>query len=309
MAKRANRFLRDSEESVDTLDLQTVNPEARTLPYIVVLAGDSVGRVIKLEPGRGMVAGRTRRCDIYFNCENISREHVRFDMDESGATVLADLESTNGTLVNGKRISSVTLEDGDRICMGNVILRFSLKDDLEYDLQQELYNKATRDPLTNAYNKRFFMDYMKKEFAHHQRHEKPLSVVFFDLDDFKRLNDTYGHLTGDLVLKSLAREISDVLREEDVFARFGGEEFVALFRFTAHDKAMLIAGKLLDVVRKLEFATPIESFKVTATAGVATYDGSNMDTAEELLRCADDHLFRGKAQGKDRVIGFDVSRN
>ncbi|CAM2008961.1 GGDEF domain-containing protein [Acanthopleuribacter pedis] len=302
METRHRTIPKDSEESVDTLDLQTINPEARVMPYIVVLAGDSVGRVVRLDRGQAMVAGRTRRCDIYFNCENISREHVRFDIDGKANVVLTDLESTNGTLVNGKKITSLTLQDGDRICMGNVILRFSLKDDLDFDLQQELYNKATRDPLTNAYNKRFFLDYLKKEFAHHQRYEKPMSVVFFDLDDFKRLNDTYGHLTGDLVLKTLAREICDVLREEDIFARFGGEEFVALFRHTDGERAEVIADKLLGVVRGMEFATPLEAFKVTATAGIATYDGSNFSDAEALLKHADDRLFEGKARGKDQVV-------
>ncbi len=302
MSSRDKTIIKDSEESVDTLDLQTINPDARIMPYIVVLAGDSVGRVVRLDRNHAMVAGRTRRCDIYFNCENISREHVRFDIDAKGVVVLTDLESTNGTLVNGKKIDSLTLRDGDRICMGNVILRFSLKDDLDFDLQQELYNKATRDPLTNAYNKRFFLDYLKKEFAHHQRYEKPMSVVFFDLDDFKRLNDTYGHLTGDLVLKSLAREIGEVLREEDIFARFGGEEFVALFRNTDGDRAAVIADKLLEVVRRMEFATPLEAFKVTATAGIATLVGTNFENAETLLKHADDRLFEGKARGKDQVV-------
>jgi diguanylate cyclase (GGDEF)-like protein len=273
------------------------------VPYLVVLAGGSVGRVVRLQTNAIMKAGRARSCQISFDCDNISREHVQFEADERGNTFLTDLQSTNGTLVNGKRVDSVLLRDGDRICMGNLILRYSLKDDLEYDFHQDLYDKATKDPLTSAYNKRFFMEAFQKEFAHHNRHQKPLSLLIFDLDNFKKLNDTYGHVNGDIVLKSFAREVMSCLRHEDLFCRFGGEEFVALFRYTNRETAINIAEKLKDLIAQMKFATPGIEFQVTATIGIATMEESEFENVDDMLMKADQNLYIGKSRGKNRVIG------
>ena len=273
------------------------------VPYLVVLAGESVGRVIRLEPDAKMRAGRTRQCELFFDCENISREHAVFEMDEDGHATVCDLESTNGTLVNGKKVRSALLKDGDRICLGDVILRYSYKDDLEFDFQQDLYDKATRDPLTGVFNKRYFLEHLHKEFAFHERHEMPLSLFILDLDNFKSLNDTYGHVNGDIVLKSLAKEVKSCMRQEDVFARFGGEEFVALFRCTPRDTALAIAEKLLQLICSMKFATSSLEFSTSATIGVITYENRNFDAPDDMLMAADRNLYKGKSAGKNRVVG------
>jgi len=272
------------------------------VPYLLVLAGDVVGRVVRLRPGKRYMCGRSRHLDVFLNDENISREHAFFLTSESGQTGLTDLGSTNGTLVNGKKIQSVILNDGDRISMGNVILRFSLKDDLEYVFQQELFEKATKDPLTGVYNRAFFIDALQKEFTFHGRTGKPLSLMLFDLDNFKAINDVYGHVNGDIVLKSLAGELVQCLRKEDVFARFGGEEFVAFFRNTPLEAARRIAEKLLELVRNMDFTLPTVQFKTSVTIGLATLDGENFSSPEELLRRADENLYKGKSAGKDCVV-------
>ena len=294
------------DDTTTHLEIVDDGPTGKTnpfVPYIVVLAGDSVGKVIKLDPDKPMRAGRVRDCEICFDCENISREHLVLEVTDEGTTRLTDLGSTNGTLVNGKKIDSVILEDGDRICMGNVILRYSVKDNLEFDFQQELYDKATRDPLTGAFNKRYFMETFHKEFSFHKRQKMPLSLILFDLDDFKRLNDTYGHVNGDIVLKSLAREIMSCMRREDTFARFGGEEFVALFRFTPRTNALAITKKLLELVRAMQFSTPSVEFSTSATFGVASLEDDNYTTPDEMLMAADQNLYIGKNQGKNTVVG------
>ncbi len=297
---------RESNNTTDNLeivaaDMTRVNGSG--VPYVVVLAGDSVGKVIRLDPKKAMRAGRSRECEICFDCENISREHAVFELDHEGQTLISDLGSTNGTIVNGKKVKSTLLQDGDRICLGNVILRYSVKDDLEFDFQQELYDKATRDALTGAFNKRYFMETFYKEFSFHKRQKMPLSLIILDLDDFKRLNDTYGHVNGDIVLKSLARELISCMRHEDVFARFGGEEFVALFRFTPRETALTITHKLLELVRSMQFSTPSVEFTTSATFGVATLEEGNFESPEEMLMAADQKLYIGKSRGKNRVVG------
>lgn len=292
----------DVTSNLDDL-VPMLGAEDPTVPYLVVLAGESVGRVIRLIKNEQMVMGRSRDCDIYMECGNISRNHARFDLDEKGNTTLVDLNSTNGTMVNGKKIKSELLQDGDRLCLGNVILRFSQKDGLEYDFQQNLYDKATKDPLTGAFNKRYFMETLQKEFSFHHRQEQPLTLLMIDLDDFKRINDTYGHVNGDIVLKELSKEIIRSLRSEDILARFGGEEFVCLFRKTTLDAALGIAEKVWSLVREMSFDTTEGSFSVTTTIGVATLWEGNYASADALLMAADQNLYVGKKEGKDRIIG------
>ena len=291
-------------KNLDTARMKEIRRIARlNVPYLVVLAGESVGRVIRLDPHKDLTIGRTRGCQLFFDCENISREHAIFEMGDEGQTLIRDLGSTNGTLVNGKKVDRAVLQDGDRICLGNVILRYSFKDDLEFGLHQDLYEKATRDPLTGVFNKRYFMETLYKEFAFHRRQKMPLSLVMMDLDDFKRLNDTYGHVNGDIVLKSLAREVKSCMRREDMIARFGGEEFVMLFCGTPRETAIIIADKLLELVRAMKFGTATVVFSTSATLGVACLENDNFSSADEMLMAADQNLYIGKEEGKNRVVG------
>lgn len=273
------------------------------VPYLVVLAGDMPGRVIRLDPGKQYAAGRSRNCDIVLDDQNTSRIHAFFDTDEQGQTVLRDHGSTNGSLVNGKKMDTAILEDGDRICLGNVILRYSLKDDLEFIFQQELFEKATRDQLTGAYNKAFFLDAFQKEFTFHQRSRKPLSLLIMDLDNFKKINDVYGHVNGDIVLKSIAKEIMSCLRKEDLFARYGGEEFTVLFRNTSNATALRVANKLLELVRSMKFSSKSAEFKTSVTIGVATLHSGNFQSIQSMIIRADRNLYMGKRKGKDCAVG------
>lgn len=286
----------------ELLEPNTQQPDG-SVPYLVVLAGESVGRVIRLHPGNNMVAGRSRSCEIFIDCSNISRRHASFELDPEGQTTVVDLGSTNGTLVNGKKSDRALLHDGDRVCFGNVILRYSQKDGLEFDFQKKLYDKATKDVLTGAFNKRYFMEALNKEFSFHSRRRAPLSLIMMDLDDFKKINDTYGHVNGDIVLKSLASELLQSLRREDLLARFGGEEFVAIFRDTHHDEALSIANKLMELIKGLNFETLDASFGIGITMGIATFYEDNYTSPDDLLMAADRNLYVGKKEGKGRIVG------
>ncbi len=290
--------------ATDRIELETSESDSvEGVPYLVVLAGDCSGKVIRLRRNATFITGRTRECDLCFDCENISRKHACFELDNLANTTLTDLGSTNGTIVNGKKITTALLNNGDRICMGDIILRYSYQDSLEFDLQRDLYNKATRDALTGAFNKRYFKENFHKEFSFHRRQNLPLSLIILDLDDFKKLNDTYGHVNGDIVLKSLAKEINSCMRREDIFARFGGEEFVALFRCTPHATAITIAKKLVELISTMKFSTSTIEFNTSATVGLATLEDGNFNSPEELLIKADQNLYEGKHSGKNKVVG------
>jgi PleD family two-component response regulator len=143
---------------------------------------------------------------------------------------IEDLKSANGTQVNGEKVTSrVPLRDGDKITAGaTTILKFTYGDDLEETFQRKLLEAAIRDGLTKAYNKQYFLERLDTEVAFAQRHKTSLSLLMLDVDHFKRINDTFGHPRGDEVLVKLAGVVHETIRKEDVFTRYGGEEFAIL---------------------------------------------------------------------------------
>jgi diguanylate cyclase (GGDEF)-like protein len=288
-----------------TLILDSMNESIKrelSIPYIVVLAGEQVGRVVRLHRGNEYIMGRQRSCNIFLDDANISRKHAMLKISSQGIAQLSDFGSTNGTRVNGKKIKEQQLFDGDRISIGNFVLKFAFKDDVEFLFQNKLYEKATKDTLTGIYNRAFFLDVMQREYHFHKRTKKPLSLLFFDIDNFKLINDTYGHLSGDMVLKIFTKEILGGLRQEDIFARYGGEEFVALFSDTQLNDAVQIAEKLRTITESIDFETEETVFKTSVTIGVVTFQNGNYKSIDAFLQAADELLYLGKGQGKNRVV-------
>ena len=175
-----------------------------THAYLVVLAGSNVGEMFKLEDAETII-GRSPQASVRLTDEGISRRHARI-MNAGQQVVLEDLQSANGTLVNGERITCVGLSDGDKIRLGSTtILKFTYHDKLDESFQQQMYEAALRDGLTKAFNKKYFADRLETEFAYARRHKTLLSLLMLDVDHFKKINDTYGHLAGDAVLVKVAR--------------------------------------------------------------------------------------------------------
>src|SRR5581483_6850222 len=149
-----------------------------------------------------------------------------------GEVTIEDLKSANGTVVNGEPVgATAALKDGDKIRLGSTtILKFTYHDHLDESFQQQMYDAALRDALTKAFNKKYFLDRLETELAYAKRHAAHLSLLMIDIDHFKQVNDTYGHLAGDFVLSRIARIALGTVRTEDVFARYGGEEFGVICR-------------------------------------------------------------------------------
>jgi len=215
-----------------------------------------------------------------------------------------DLGSTNGTFLNGARVKVGDLKDGDKIQIGsNTVLKFSLQDELEEQFQKNIYESATRDGLTRVYNKKYFMDTMRKEFAYCLRHRVPLSLLMLDVDHFKRINDTYGHQAGDQVLIRVAQKIAETIRVEDLLARYGGEEFALMLREATDDQALACAERVRRAVEGAELFASGTPLKITVSVGVATLLDSDYSQPEELIATADKYLYRAKHGGRNRVDG------
>lgn len=163
---------------------------------------------------------------------------------------------------------------------------------------------AVRDELTDLYNRRHFREVFPLEIKRAQRFKQQLSLLMIDLDQFKRFNDTYGHLEGDRCLRELARLMSSNIREVDLIGRFGGEEFVVLLPNTIKPDALIVAEKLRQIVRSNPFRPASgETAILTVSVGVASYplDG---ESPEVLLDAADAALYQAKWAGRDRVVPF-----
>jgi diguanylate cyclase (GGDEF)-like protein len=166
---------------------------------------------------------------------------------------------------------------------------------------------AVTDALTGLFNRRRFADVLKREFAVTKRYRNTLSCLLLDLDHFKSVNDRFGHDAGDQVLKEVARRISESLREVDLAARFGGEEFAVLLPHTSKKDAAVVAARLLTKVRRQEFKFGSEIVRITVSIGCSGNTDVVSDNAEDLVKAADLALYEAKHQGRDRFVIFDTN--
>jgi diguanylate cyclase (GGDEF)-like protein len=269
-------------------------------PYLVVLAGSNVGEMYKIEKER-TVMGRGDRVDIRLVDEGISREHAQL-VREANAINLEDMGSTNGTFCNGVRVQRQVLSDGDKILLGSTtILKFSYQDRLDEMFQRQMSESAMRDGLTKAFNKRYFGERLDSEYLYAVRHDVPLSLVFLDIDHFKRINDQDGHHAGDFVLVELAALVIHALRNEDIFARYGGEEFAIISRGTEISDGAALAERLRRAVEEHEFIYDGTRIPVTISVGVARVPRAGVHTPAEFIAVADETMYEAKRTGRNRV--------
>ncbi len=269
---------------------------------LLVMRGLDVGNVIRMEQSV-LVVGRDESCDVIFNDEGMSRQHARFRI-AGDRIVLEDLGSTNGVFLNGNPIETAVLQDGDKILLGRfTILKYSQQDELELEYQRRIHESASVDGLTGALNRRAFESRLEAEWSFSQRHGTDVTVIMLDVDFFKRVNDTFGHATGDEVLRAISKTVRATIRAEDLFGRYGGEEFVLAARGVGHLGGMGLATRIRVLIEALRLTSDGHPVPVTISLGVATSTESRVETAPELVHIADTRLYRAKESGRNRVVG------
>ncbi len=264
--------------------------------------GPHAGAVFVLKPP-GTI-GRHPSNSLHIDDDGISRFHARISRDEQGF-LIEDLDSRNGTFVGGNRIEKKhRLTDGDELTLGSrVAFRLNITDTLQERVLRRLYDSSTRDALTGAYNRSHFDQRLREELAYATRHLSDLSIVLLDIDHFKRINDAYGHHTGDIVLKELVALSHRSLRIEDVFARFGGEEFVVILRGTSLNGARQLGERLRGLVAQARIRSEDRLIAVTISAGCASMLCCTVPVRpDELVRIADRRLYLAKSGGRNRVV-------
>lgn len=305
LSERETRDTTDEVRVLPRFNIGVEGSEAPPRPYVILLTGNNVGQIFKLEDG-GTVIGRAPDADIILDDTSVSRYHACLRRTPDGRVHLTDLGSKNGTWVQERRIEEQILADGNRFQIGSrAVLRFGYQDRVEEAFIARLFESATRDSLTGLYNRRCFLEHLEREIAWHQRYEKPLSLILFDIDNFKAVNDAFGHLAGDFVLESLAQRWRRHCRTVDLLARFGGDEFACLLREADTDAGLVVAERLRASVedctlcyRRRNADTVIS---VTVSIGLATGSGAELTDGDTFLDEADQLLYRSKSLGRNRV--------
>jgi two-component system, cell cycle response regulator len=298
-------------KKLTTLVTQPAPLLRRAHAILTVLTGVQAGRIVELEPGRVVTLGRGEGCDVRFDDASVSGRHatiVGMPIGIGGAFHLTDEGSTNGSVVNGNRAERgkpIALEDSDRIQLGSAtMLRFSVVDDAERAALTRMYEAAFRDAVTRAYNRKHLDERLEAEVAFALRHKTELSVVMFDVDRFKTINDTYGHLAGDAVLRNTAQVFVSHLRAEDMVGRYGGEEFCVVARGISLRAAVVVAERLRAALAQSAVDIDGDEVRITVSAGVASLRCvTGARTRDSLIALADQRLYRAKEAGRNRVVG------
>lgn len=287
-------------------DRTIVLPDADTRPAalpkkaaLVVLAGWDIGREVELA-GSEHLLGRAGTADTRINSQSVSREHARITrtVNEGQETfLLTDLNSSNGTRVNNLPVTSVHINNGDKIQMGDVLFRFVVGDETDAKFYHNVHRLIHYDQLTGLMEMDSFRGNLEAEM-NRCRQGGVLSLAMTDLDGLKRVNDTYGHLAGRMVVREMGNMMRASLRPQDLPALYGGDEAIILLPDTKLEEAAEVAERLRQCVESREFDYRGQKFQVTISQGLAEFPRHG-STAEQLIAAADQALYSAKADGRN----------
>jgi diguanylate cyclase (GGDEF)-like protein len=238
--------------------------------------------------------------EIVLDDDAVSRHHARFER-HGDVWVVMDVGSRNGTVVNNREITGVVkLTHGDRVQIGSTIYKYLSGSDTESAFYEEIYQLTITDNLTQVHNRRHFDDEIEREFSRARRFRRTFSVLLLDIDHFKHVNDRYGHLVGDAVLREVAQSVRRRVRRDDCVARYGGEELVILMPETSLVSARSLADDLRAGIAAHVVTYRDARFSVTVSIGCAEFSDGDTGPAD-LVGRADQKLYAAKHAGRNCV--------
>jgi two-component system cell cycle response regulator len=275
----------------------------------LVLGGMDVGKIIPISADV-VTIGRDPKCDLVLRDDGISRIHAEVTRSGLGYVLVRDLESTNGTYVGGKQVTEAELKDGEKVVLGRrTILKYVLQDELEQSYQRKMYESSTRDSLTGIFNRRYFVQKIVADLSFARRHKIPFSLLLLDIDHFKNVNDTHGHLVGDKVLVAVTQAITETIRTEDLLARYGGEEFAIIAQGTDLAGGRALAERIRQRVAETQVLASDDAnsdVRVTVSLGVAAVPPGFATNPETLVSKADKNLYEAKETGRNRTVASEL---
>ena len=268
---------------------------------LVEIHGPELGKKYILDE-EDFTIGRDVKNNIVVDLDNVSRRHARITTKQ-GKSFVVDLGSTNGTYLNDEEVLDETLlRTGDYVKVGGSIFKFLSGGNIESMYHEEIYQLTIVDGLTQVNNKRFFLEFLEREMGRCHRYNRALSLIMFDIDHFKKINDVNGHLAGDYVLRELAQHVKHKIRKEECFARYGGEEFSVVMPEAGAENARRFAEKIRRMTEDLGFSFEGKEIDITISLGVADMTGE-MTEPLQFIKVADQNLYKAKKAGRNRVVG------
>ena len=282
-------------------------PTQRRNSCLVQYSGTQLGKRYPLDAD-SIIVGRSPHSDIWLDDPSVSRRHSSFSVQNESVTI-DDLGSSNGTFINDRKIDTPTLlKDQDMIRLGTILFKFFATENIDGIIHDKIYRMATIDAGTAVFNKKYLLETIKSEFKHAQAYKVNLAIIYYDLDHFKRVNDTYGHAAGDQVLKEGSEVIKSALRKDDILCRFGGEEFVVILPNTNIKKAAELAERIRLAIENHIFNLEIDAknakkiiqHRQTISLGVSEVT-PDMVSESDLLDSADKKLYQSKQTGRNKT--------
>lgn len=295
------------------------NDAGERRPALVFLRGELLAVPIPLERDE-VILGRALEADVRVNDARASRLHARITTERNPATNetecrVADLGSTNGTYLNGRLVTDAQLlREGDKLTIGEHILRFEMLDEIDREFHRQIHRLLVHDELTGLLTSKSFFSELRREAARAEFETRPFCVLMMDLDHFKLVNDTYGHMVGSLTLECIGDVIRHALRAGDVAARFGGEEFAAFLLDADCAQGLIAAERVRAAVEQYIFPAATRpdasgeapTHHITISIGVAEFPRNARDPIE-LVELADSALYSAKRNGRNRVCAYQLS--
>jgi len=283
---------------------KTLRTLQKRSPVLSVVHGNDKGKMFILNAPQ--TVGRSDPADIIVDDKLISRQH--FSVSCCNDTFrIEDLHSTNGTYIEGKKLDTLSIPAGCLIQAGKTVFCPAFKTDAEINSEKELFQSAVSDSLTGIANQKWFRKRANEEFQFAKSKGLPLSIAMIDIDFFKKINDTYGHPSGDSVIKEIVEIVKKECRDDDKLGRYGGEEFILLLKGIDGDNAQRVCGRIRENIEKHSFAVTAETIQVTVSIGLCSMHGSEISDLESAIRDADTALYRAKESGRNKVCSAHES--
>jgi diguanylate cyclase (GGDEF)-like protein len=282
-------------------------------PFLVIFDGMNMGSYITLEDKPLLIGRDASSCDVVIDDAGISRQHARLQLNNRGRVEVFDLRSTNGTYINGKRVSNGTMKPGDKVLFGQrTLAKFVMEDSLDRLYEQELWSSCTRDGLTGITNRSYFRKRLSSAQGFALRHNLPYTVFMFRVSNLGDINANHSMQAGDQALVQLVRTISDVIRQEDVFSRFDGNRLAILSMGLDHIGAEAICERIVFEASERRISLPGElrvEIQVHVTVGAVSLLPPTHAEPKNILSTVEANLKTATFEGGRPVVAVRFESN
>ena len=269
---------------------------------VTTISGPRTGLSFQIEPHSQITLGRSPDADIQVVDTGISRNHINIHFD-GVSVIVKDLESANGTYINGAKLNGkVEIKNGDQISIGvSTVLKFSLNNQLDTEYKDYIEEQLSKDILTKAYNRKAFAHFLNSAFIAAKRDFSSICLFMIDVDNFKTINDTYGHQVGDRILQHISDKLIQTVRSADIVCRYGGDEFAIVCPNISSLQGLQLAEQVRTNVEAMQFTAGEKKLKTTLSIGVSNFPDNNIQCVSQLIAYADKAMYKAKRKGRNQI--------